>query len=66
MRLFFAVHPAFMALTVVVTGNHYIVDALAGIAVVAAALLLLARHRPPRELESGAPRGLRGSGPQAV
>ena len=65
-RLFFAVHPAFMALTVVVTGNHYIVDALAGIAVVAAALLLLARHRPPRELESGAPRGLRDSGPQAV
>ena len=46
-RLFFAIHPAFMALTVVATGNHYIVDALAGIAVVGLALLLLAR-RPGR------------------
>lgn len=47
MRAFFAIHPALMTVTVVATGNHYIVDALAGIAVVGAALILLAR-RPER------------------
>lgn len=43
MRAFFAIHPAVMTVTVVATGNHYIFDAIAGIAVVGAALLLLAR-----------------------
>lgn len=47
MRAFFAIHPAVMTVTVVATGNHYIVDALAGIVVVGAALILLAR-RPER------------------
>lgn len=37
-RIFFAAHPAAMALAVTVTGNHYFLDSLAGIAVALAAL----------------------------
>jgi hypothetical protein len=46
LRAFFAVHPAVMTLTVVATGNHYLLDAVAGATVVGTALLLIqaARH----------------------
>lgn len=46
-----AVHPAIMAFAVVVTGNHYILDVLAGLLVLAAATMLAAVSRrlvPPR------------------
>ena len=56
-RALFSLHPALMALTVVATGNHYLLDGAAGIAVVCIALALLAR-RPalrayPRPLPPG-------------
>lgn len=41
LRAFFAAHPAVMTLTVVATGNHYLLDAAAGATVVGAALLLI-------------------------
>jgi hypothetical protein len=45
LRAFFAAHPAVMTLTVVATGNHYLLDALAGATVVGAALLLIQAAR---------------------
>lgn len=45
LRLFFLVHPALMALTVVATGNHYLLDGVAGVTVVATALLLITAVR---------------------
>jgi hypothetical protein len=45
LRAFFAAHPAVMTLTVVATGNHYLLDAAAGATVVGAALLLIQAAR---------------------
>jgi hypothetical protein len=60
-RAFFAVHPALMTVAVTATGNHYILDSLAG-AVVALAALGLSRLRsasrspvPGRPQPAGAP-----------
>ena len=54
LRAFFAVHPAVMTLTVVATGNHYLLDAVAGATVVGAALLLIqAARRSGRLLPVG-------------
>jgi hypothetical protein len=41
LRAFFALHPVLMTVTVVATGNHYLLDAAAGAAVVGVALLLI-------------------------
>jgi hypothetical protein len=45
LRAFFAAHPAVMTLTVVATGNHYLLDAVAGATVVGAALVLIQAAR---------------------
>ncbi len=45
LRAFFAAHPAVMTLTVVATGNHYLLDAAAGATVVGAALLIITAVR---------------------
>jgi hypothetical protein len=45
LRWFFAAHPVVMTLTVVATGNHYLLDAAAGATVVGAALLLIQAAR---------------------
>jgi len=39
-RLFFAAHPAVMAVAVTATGNHYFLDSVAGAAIALAALRL--------------------------
>jgi hypothetical protein len=41
LRAFFALHPLMMTITVVATGNHYLLDAAAGVAVVGTALLVI-------------------------
>ena len=48
-RAFFVLHPALMAVAVTATGNHYLLDAAAGVAVVCLALLVLRglRRRTP-------------------
>jgi hypothetical protein len=48
-RWFFAAHPALMTVAVTVTGNHFLLDSLAGATVALAALVLfrLARRRTP-------------------
>jgi hypothetical protein len=43
------VHPALMVLTVTATGNHFLFDAAAGIAIAALTALLLHRRRPSAE-----------------
>jgi PAP2 superfamily len=50
-RLFFAVHPFVMVLTVTATGNHFALDAVAGAAIasVVAGLVLASRRRPASE-----------------
>lgn len=41
LRAFFLVHPVVMTLTVLATGNHYLLDAAAGAAIACAVLLLM-------------------------
>jgi hypothetical protein len=53
LRAFFLVHPALMALTVVATGNHYLLDGVAGVTVVATALLLIQAARRTGRLVPG-------------
>ena len=61
LRTFFLVHPALMALTVVATGNHYLLDGVAGVTVAATALLLIgALRRAPRVPGRAAARGRTG------
>jgi PAP2 superfamily len=45
LRIFFAAHPALMAVAVTATGNHFFLDSLAGVAVACLTLAVL-RRRP--------------------
>jgi hypothetical protein len=51
MRLAGAVYPPVVVLTIVVTGNHFLLDAVAGIVVLAAGFLIVRglRRRPPEQ-----------------
>ncbi len=51
-RILGALYPAAVVLTIVVTGNHFVLDAIAGMAVLAAGFLL-ARTVPGRRLKGG-------------
>ena len=59
LRLLGAAYPAAVVLTIIVTGNHFVVDALAGIAVLALGFAVAARLRRggPRAILAVAPRG---------
>jgi PAP2 superfamily len=58
LKSFFVAHPFLMVLTVTATGNHYFIDALAGIGAALIAVLIVAgvgqaRRRPDGEDEGG-------------
>jgi hypothetical protein len=55
-RLFFAIHPALMGLAVTATGNHFLVDSLAGFGLAAATLVAIHLYR-----RRGPAHGLRGA-----
>ena len=64
LRAFFAIHPVLMTLTVLATGNHYLLDAAAGAAIACAVLLLMQaapaiRARARRPLIVAGPTGPR-------
>jgi PAP2 superfamily len=56
LRAFFLVHPGLMAVSVTATGNHFFLDAIAGVAVVSLTLALLhGRRRRPQRLVRALP-----------
>jgi hypothetical protein len=55
-------YPPLVVVTTIVTGNHFVVDALLGMAVVGAALTAVALARPAEVLHSGLRRGVEQSG----
>jgi hypothetical protein len=57
LKTFFVLHPFLMVLTVTATGNHYFIDALAGIGAALIAVLVVAGVRQARRRTVAEPEG---------